>query len=250
MLTIPAMNNDRSRSAIIVCENVVKRFGKVVAVNGVSLTAGAGEFLTIFGPNGAGKTSLLKMMAGLARLTAGRITIDGLDINDHHDELRKRMGFISHQTFTYGRLTPMENLLFFAELYQVEKPVEKAKALLEQVGLSSRANDPTRTFSRGMLQRLSIARALIHEPGILFLDEPFTGLDQHASETLKRLLARLRNEDRTVIMITHNLELGLELATRVALQVAGSIHIDQPADRFDRDTFAEVYFNAVGKAHY
>jgi heme exporter protein A len=101
-----------------------------------------------------------------------------------------------------------------------------------------------------MLQRLSIARALIHDPTILFLDEPFTGLDQHAAETLKRSLSRLHNENRTIVMITHNLKLGLEMGTRVALQVAGKIQLDQPSDKLDHTNFEEVYFKAVGEAHY
>lgn len=241
---------DNNEKSAIKMKNVTKRFGRVTAVDGVDLSIEPGEFLTIFGPNGAGKTTLIKLMSGLVRATAGEITIGGLGITDHHDELRKRIGLISHQTFTYGQLTALENLLFFARLYGVKNIKERADFLLEEVGLTRRANDMTRVFSRGMLQRLSIARALIHDPRILFLDEPFTGLDQHAAETLKRSLARLHNENRTIIMITHNLKLGLEMGTRVALQVAGKIHLDQPSAKLDHANFEEVYFKAVGEAHY
>lgn len=235
---------------VLKCEGVVKKFGRLKAVNGVSLTVCPGEFLTIFGPNGAGKTTLLRMMAGLTRLSSGQISISGLDINDHHDELRRLIGFISHHTFTYGHLTAMENLLFFGELYGVENPRERAATLLEEVGLKARANDPARTFSRGMLQRLSIARALVHDPGILFLDEPFTGLDQHAAEKLKQSLSRIHDERRTIVMITHNLKLGVEMGTRVALQVAGKIHMDQRSEEFDHEQFDEIYYKTVGEAHY
>jgi len=231
-------------------ESAVKRFGRVTAVDGIGLEVRPGEFLTIFGPNGAGKTTLLRLMAGLARLTSGSISIGGLEINDHHDELRRRIGFISHHTFTYGQLTARENLLFFGELYGVDNARERADALLGQVGLLGRAGDPARTFSRGMLQRLSIARALVHDPGILFLDEPFTGLDQHAAQMLKHSLAALHDRRRTIVMITHNLKLGVDLGTRVALQVAGKIHFDQPADAFDHARFDEIYFKTVGEAHF
>ena len=237
-------------SPVIQLNSVHKRFGRVAAVDDVSLTVNRGEFMTIFGPNGAGKTTLLRLMCGLTRISDGTVLIHGLDILDHHDELRSKIGLISHQTFTYGHLTPMENLTFFGQLYGVENATERAKALLADVGLSSRADDPTRGFSRGMLQRLSIARALIHEPDILFLDEPFTGLDQHAAKTLTQSLAKLHDENRTIVMITHNLHLGLEMGTRVALQVAGKIHMDQPSENFDNATFDELYFKTVGEAHY
>lgn len=243
------MTGNKEKSTIVL-KNVTRRFGRVTAVDGVDLSIEPGEFLTIFGPNGAGKTTLIKLMSGLVRVTAGEITIGGLDISAHHDKLRERIGLISHQTFTYGQLTALENLLFFARLYGVKNIKERSDFLLEEVGLTRRANDMTRGFSRGMLQRLSIARALIHDPQILFLDEPFTGLDQHASETLKRSLALLHNENRTIIMITHNLKLGLEMGTRAALQVAGKIQFDQPSDQIDHESFAEVYFKAVGEAHY
>lgn len=241
---------DLSENLVIECKNAVKRFGRVLAVDDVSLRVSPGEFITIFGPNGAGKTTLIKLMTGLTRLTKGEITIGGLNINDDHDRLRRNIGLISHQTFTYGQLTALENLLFFAELYGVENRRDRAEELLKEVGLIERADDLARTFSRGMLQRLSIARALIHDPGILFLDEPFTGLDQHAAETLKQSLARLRDEKRTIVMITHNLKLGIEMGTRVVLQVAGKIRMDEPADQFDHSSFEKIYFDAVGEAHY
>ncbi len=242
--------SDNATSRVIQLDNVTKKFGRVTAVDDVSLSISQGEFMTIFGPNGAGKTTLLRLMSGLTRITDGAVTIHGLDVQDHHDELRSAIGLISHQTFTYGHLTPMENLLFFGQLYGVQNAGERANELLAEVGLTSRSDDPTRGFSRGMLQRLSIARALMHEPDILFLDEPFTGLDQHAAVTLTKALGRLHNENRTIVMITHNLRLGLEMGTRIALQVAGKIHMDQPAENFDHATFDELYFKTVGEAHF
>jgi len=126
-------NNDKTTIKI---KNVFKRFGRVTAVNGVDLSIEPGEFLTIFGPNGAGKTTLIGLMSGLVRVTSGEISIGGLDIKEHHDELRKLIGLISHQTFTYGQLTAMENLLFFARVYGVKNIKERAGFLLEEVGLT------------------------------------------------------------------------------------------------------------------
>jgi len=234
----------------IECREATKRFGRLTAVDKINLKVAQGEFLTILGPNGAGKTTLLRMMAGLTRLSGGAISINGLAVNEGHDELRKRIGYISHQTFTYGQLTALENLIFFGRLYGIADPGARAGELLGEVGLAARAGDPARTYSRGMLQRLSIARALIHNPSILFLDEPFTGLDQHAAETLKRSLRRLHNENTTIVMITHNLKMGLDMGTRIALQVAGKIRLDEAAGALDRDGCEEVYFKGVGEAHY
>lgn len=229
---------------------VTKRFGHLTAVDNVSLRVAQGEFLSIFGPNGAGKTTLIKMIAGLTRATSGQTLVNGRHVSDHDGQARRDIGLISHQTFTYGQLTAMENLMFFARLYGVADPAARCKALLDEVGLAKRSNEPVRSFSRGMIQRLSIVRALVHEPSILLLDEPFTGLDQHAAETLKRQLLRLRDQRRTLVMITHNLEQGVALGTRVALQVAGGIVLDQPAASIDPAAFGKIYFEKVGEAHY
>ncbi|MDH5679296.1 MAG: heme ABC exporter ATP-binding protein CcmA [Nitrospinota bacterium] len=244
------MESANSPGPAVELDQVVKRFGYMTAVDKISLTLEKGEFLTIFGPNGAGKTTLIRIMAGLTAATSGSARINGRPVQDHDDEARRDIGLISHQTFSYGQLTAMENLLFFARLYGVEDPSARCQALLEEVGLSKRSHEPVRSFSRGMVQRLSIARSLVHDPSILLLDEPFTGLDQHAAETLKRQLRRLKDERRTLVMITHNLEQGVALGTRVVLQVAGKIILDQPASTIDVKEFGQVYFNKVGQAHY
>ncbi|MDH4182897.1 MAG: heme ABC exporter ATP-binding protein CcmA [Nitrospinota bacterium] len=244
------MDTNPQEQPAVELDQVTKRFGHLTAVNGISLRIEKGEFLTIFGPNGAGKTTLIRIMAGLMAATEGQALINGRPARDHDDQARRDIGLISHQTFTYGQLTAMENLVFFARLYGVQNPADKCGRLLEEVGLSKRAHEPVRSFSRGMIQRLSIARALVHDPSIILLDEPFTGLDQHAAETLKRQLVRLRDEKRALVMITHNLEQGVALGTRVALQVAGKIVLDQPAGQVDAAHFNQVYFEKVGEAHY
>ncbi|MBF0171436.1 MAG: heme ABC exporter ATP-binding protein CcmA, partial [Nitrospinae bacterium] len=230
---------------------VVKRYGRVTAVDGISLTVAKGEALTVFGPNGAGKTTLLRMIAGLARPTGGRVAIGGVDVtHGHHDEVRRQIGYISHQGLTYGQLTARENLHFFAKLYGAVSPDERAEELLARVGLASRADDLVQTFSRGMKQRLSIARALVHDPQVVLLDEPFTGLDQHAADMLRRELSTLTSAGKTVVMITHNLKVGVEMSHRVTVQVAGKIRVDLPTAGLDPVAFGATYFDAVGGAHY
>jgi len=238
-------------SPLIELKSIVKRFGRVNAVNGVSLAVKSGESLTIFGPNGAGKTTLLRMIAGLVKPTEGELVIAGEEVtHGHHDDLRRRIGYISHQSLVYQELTARENLVFFAKLYGVSEPHAKAETLLKEVGLESRGDDPAQTFSRGMKQRLSIARALVNDPDIILLDEPFTGLDQHAASMLQNLLKRLHSEKRTIVMITHNLQVGLEMGTRVAIQAAGKIRFDKAASEIDHAAFTEVYNGIVGSAHY
>ncbi|MBI5816112.1 MAG: heme ABC exporter ATP-binding protein CcmA [Nitrospinae bacterium] len=245
------MTSQNINSPLIELRSIVKRFGRVTALDHVDLGVAAGESLTIFGPNGAGKTTLLRMIAGLVKPSGGELMIAGEDVtHGHHDELRRRIGYISHQSLVYADLTAMENLVFFARLYGVADPERKGAELLDEVGLKSRADDTAGTFSRGMRQRLSIARALVNDPDIILLDEPFTGLDQHAAGMLMNLLSRLRGEKRTIVMITHNLEVGLSLGTRVAVQAAGKIRFDRAAAQIDRASFHDTYNGIVGSAHY
>ncbi len=174
-----------------------------------------GGFLSIFGPNGAGKTTLLRELALLARPTGGELRILGVDALEEPDVLRSRIGLISHKSMLYGDLTARENLAFFASLYGLEGPEADARIdeLLRLVELDHRANDCARTFSRGMQQRLSIARALINDPELVLLDEPYSGLDPHAAELFDRLIARVR-DGRTFVMVSHDLEKGFDLCVR------------------------------------
>ena len=245
------MPENDNEKPLIKLVNVTKTYGRVSALDGVDLAVREGEALTIFGPNGAGKTTLLRIIAGLVKPTAGEIFIAGDDVTGgHHDEIRSRIGYISHQGFVYDQLTARENLLFFARLYGVENAAARAAGLLGEVGLEARGNDTVQTFSRGMRQRLSIARALVNDPDIILLDEPFTGLDQHAADMLRKTLSRLTCEKKTIIMITHNIKSGLEMGTRVAVQVAGKIRLDKQVAEVDRSAFDDVYFQVVGEAHY
>jgi heme exporter protein A len=222
-----------------------KAFGTLKAVDGIDFELKQGEFLTVFGPNGAGKTTLIKILAGLTRPSSGTAKVAGFDVAEGHPEMRKEIGIISHATALYADLTPLENLIFFARMHGLKQPEDRALKVIDEVGLSPRRNDRVRTFSRGMLQRLSIARAVLHDPAILFLDEPFTGLDLHATNVLKEHLQRLHDRHRTILMTTHDISCGLEMCDKVALQVQGKFAFLENITDIDKDQFESIYFDAV-----
>jgi heme exporter protein A len=210
-----------SAAAAVEVAGLTKRFGHVRALRGVDFALGTGESLAVFGPNGAGKTTLLRILAGLLKPDGGAVRFGGEELVRGNAAHRRRVGLISHHSLLYDGLTAAENLVFYARLYSVAEPRDAAARALAGVGLAARAADPVGTFSRGMVQRLAIARALLHDPDVMLLDEPFSGLDQGAAATLRELLGRLRAERRTMVLVTHNIDEGLELATHVAIQVAG-----------------------------
>ena len=218
-----------------------RSFGAIPAVDGVDLEVRAGEFLTIFGPNGAGKTTLLRLLCGLLKPTKGEIRLLGLSPGGSLKDVKRRIGLIAHASFLYGGMTARENLLFYARLYDLPDPAARAAGRLAEVGLASRGDDLVRTYSRGMQQRLTIARALLHDPEIVFLDEPYTGLDQQASRMLRSLLEGIRGSGRTVMMVTHNLEEGLELSSRVAIMSRGRVVEDRPASGLTRADLESLY---------
>ncbi|MCG2727545.1 MAG: ABC transporter ATP-binding protein [Candidatus Methanoperedenaceae archaeon] len=213
----------QEKSNIISIENLSKAFGTNIVLRNINLRIEKGEFLTIFGPNGAGKTTLIKIMSTLVSPTSGKVVIDGIDIKEEPIEIRKKIGVISHETYLYHELTATENLRFFGRMYNVPQLEKRIDELIKQVGLSFRKNDRVRTFSRGMKQRLSIARALIHDPPILFLDEPYTGLDQHASATFDRILGGMNAHDTTRVLISHDIERGIAMCDRAIILTNGHI---------------------------
>jgi len=224
-----------------------KSYGPVDALRGINLNIKLGEFLTIFGPNGAGKTTLLKILSTIITPTSGEVIIDSLNIKKANHDIRKKIGVISHKTFLYENLTALENLLFYAMMYDVDEPKESALKLIRQVGLGGRENHRVRTFSRGMEQRLSIARALIHSPNIIYLDEPYSGLDQHAALMLRNILKELHTQDRTIVMTTHNITHGLELSDRIVIQVKGEIVLEDKTDNHTAESFEALYFDKIGE---
>jgi heme exporter protein A len=224
--------------------DVAKRFGAVPALAGVSLDVSSGETVALFGPNGAGKTTLLRILSLALRPDAGSLAVDGADSATAPAAIRARIGTVSHEAFLYDDLTARENLVFWARLYGVPDPGERADAVLDRAGLAHRADDPIRGFSRGMRQRVSVARALVHDPAILILDEPFTGLDPDAAETLSRTLAALRDGTRAIVVATHDLELGLVLADRWLILSRGRIAASGPVAEAEAGSFAARYRRA------
>lgn len=208
-----------------------------------------GEFITVLGPNGAGKTTLLKILSLLVKPSAGTLIVKGKSGEDNYLELRRHIGVISHNSFLYDNLTAFENLEFYGKLYGVANLHQRISEVIEEVGLHYVLRDPVRTFSRGMLQRLSIARAIIHHPDILFLDEPYTGLDQHAIGILNSVLHNLKDKSRTIFMITHNYEQGLEKSNRILIIVKGNIVYDAASQGLSQESFKKIYLEHVeGKA--
>jgi heme exporter protein A len=226
-----------------------KWFGPQPAVRGVDFALRQGEFLVLFGPNGAGKTTLLRLLAGSLRPTRGEIRIPDLngDAEERATAWRRRIGVLSHQTYLYSHLTARENLTFYGKLYGLKALGERVEELLVAVGLQDRAEQRVRGFSRGMQQRLALARTLLHEPGLVLLDEPYTGLDPHAALMLRGLLEHLRDGNRTIVMVTHNLTQGLELASRVVIQADGRWLMDQPRSTVDASTFEHLYTERLGE---
>ena len=224
-----------------------KWYGPLPAVRGIDFSLAPGEFLTVFGPNGAGKTTLLRMLCGVARPTRGAALANGEEVAGS-DAARRRIGLLSHQTFLYPGLTAAENLDFYARLYALPNRRAVVDEALASVGLGERARDRVRTFSRGMQQRLALARTLLHGPQVVLLDEPYTGLDPHAAAMLRGILDRLKDGRTTVVLVTHNLSQGLEQADRVVVQVAGRWVSDEPRAAIDAAAFERVYTERVAEA--
>jgi heme exporter protein A len=235
----------RPSAPAIEVRNLVKTFSEFYALRGISLQIATGECLSIFGPNGAGKTTFLRILSAISRPTSGDILFDGKTLEEAVFSIRRRLGVIGHQSFLYDDLTAEENLLFYARLYDVNNPTDRIREILNDVGLRERARDRVRTYSRGMQQRLTIARAMLHDPAVLFLDEPYTGLDQHAASMLTTWLSKLRSERRTILLVTHDLEQGLALADRVAIFLRGKVAWEKPAGGIDQQTLRQLYFDLV-----
>ncbi len=218
---------------IIIVRDLVKAFGLRPVLRGISFSTGRGQIVSLLGPNGSGKTTLLRILAGLSRPTAGSLTIGGWSLPKELAQVRAQLGVVSHQPLLYDDLTAEENLRFFARLYNLDRPAERAAAALERVGLARRSRDLLRTFSRGMQQRLGIARATLHEPAILLLDEPYTGLDVNGAAMLDDILREWKAAGRTAIMASHDLEHAAAFGDHVLIIGQGKIVADAPTSSID-----------------
>lgn len=222
-----------------------KVFGSRRALDNVSIAVPRGAFLSIFGPNGAGKTTLLRVLSTLARPTGGRAQLMGIDLKEEPDRVRDHIGLISHNSMLYPDLTAEENLMIYARLYGVENPEARVRDLLEAVELKHRRLDVVRTFSKGMTQRLSIARALIHDPDVVFLDEPYSGLDPHAVDIFDELISSVR-ADHTFVMVSHDLQKGFDMCTHALVLARGRVVAFDEKENFDFDEFRNLYRDTVG----
>ncbi len=205
-----------------------RSFGRVRVLRDVDVTLHPGEALAVAGPNGAGKTTLLRVLAGLMRPTAGEIRVLGHQLTRGGGETRRALGLVSHQSLLYDDLTLLENLVFAARLYGLPHPREAALAALESAGLSGRAAESPRRLSRGLAQRAAIARALLHGPRVLLLDEPFTALDAAAAERLREELHRRLTGGLGLVVVTHHLSEVWPVVSRVAVLVEGRWAVDEP----------------------
>ena len=219
---------------------LVRAFGTRQAVRGVSFDLARGDCLALFGPNGAGKTTLLRVLGGLLRPSSGTASIHGIPLPGGAD-VRARVGIVSHQTMLYDALTARENVEFFARMYGVRDVRAAAESVLERLGAISYADTRVRSLSRGMQQRVSVARAIVHSPAVLLADEPFTGLDAAGAAALTGMLSELRDSGSTIVIVTHNLDEALSLCTAAAIMRAGRFvrldHAPIPA----RDEYTALY---------
>lgn len=202
---------------------VKKAFGRTWALRGVDLVVEPGECVALLGPNGSGKTTLLRILATLIRPAEGSVRIFGRDPRREGEACRRLLGFVGHDSFLYGSLSVSENLQFYASLFGLPDIPARTEEVLEALGLQRRAHDLVRTLSRGLQQRVAIASALLHDPRLVLLDEPFTGLDAQASRSLGEMLASLRGQGKAIIMATHNLTEGLEVCDRAVILLEGRV---------------------------
>ncbi len=230
---------------MIEVKNLVKRFGGKTVLRGLNFSVQPGEFVALLGPNGSGKTTFLRILSSLTPPSLGEVRVAGYPLPHHAEAVRARLGVVSHLTLLYGDLTAEENLLFYGRLYSVPQLPERITEVLKMVGLEPRRHDLVRTFSRGMQQRLSIGRAVLHDPEVMLFDEPYTGLDQDASLMLDDLLRTVAGQGRTVVMTSHDLARAEELATRFDILSRGNIRASATRKQLGRTNLLSFYKQAL-----
>ncbi len=243
MTTGNAESKSRVPDWAIELQGLTKSFGTHQALRGVDLKVRAGESVVIFGPNGAGKTTLIKVLAGIMTPSSGRVLINGLNLKDNAEEVRRQIGIVTHQTLLYGNLTAFENLDFYGRMYDVPSRRGRIEQVIAMVRMTPRMHDRVSTLSRGMQQRVSIARCLLHDPAIILLDEPETGLDQQSTALLWEIL---RQQKRTIVLTIHSLERGLELCERLLILVQGRIAYEEASGTLDLAGLKQAYQRCTG----
>lgn len=244
------MTETQGAKPLIVLTGLSKAYGFRPVLRGIDLEIRRGECVALLGANGSGKSTLLRLLCGLTKPSSGTIHVGGWQIPREIDAVRAQIGLVSHKPLVYDTLTARENLNFFARLYHLPaaERADRVDGLLRRVGLHRRADDLVRSFSRGMLQRLSIARALLHQPDVLLFDEPYTGLDQEAAAALDALIAEAQADSRTMVLTTHELGRAAALATRAVILSRGRIGADLPLDGVSGAALIAEYTRVTGSA--
>ena len=225
-----------------------KSFGRTSVLRNLDLDVPWGQVLTILGPNGSGKTTLVKILATLTKADGGTVRVAGLDPRRSGQAVRRYVGVVTHEPLLYDDLTGQENLRFFARMFGVDRTEERIESAAERMGVSQMLHQRASTMSHGTKKRFSIARALLHDPPILLMDEPESGLDQEALLMLERVALDRSQPARTVLMTTHNLERGLALGNRMAILAHGRIAYQESLDSVSVATVRDAYFRYTGAA--
>jgi heme ABC exporter ATP-binding subunit CcmA len=233
------------RPTLIAAHNLHKHYGRKAVLRGVDLAVAEGEVMALLGANGAGKTTLLRIVGGLAKPERGEVRLGGVPFGRAGHELRRYIGLVAHAPLLYDTLTAAENLHFFARLYDLADPGPRIEAVLRAVDLWPRRHDPVRTYSRGMVQRLAIGRAILHNPPVLLLDEPDTGLDQASADRLHDLIRQLGAANRAILLSTHNLERAVEWADSVSVLVGGKIAHQEATAHLSSAQLRRLYAEAA-----
>jgi len=230
---------------MIEVKKLVKRFGMKTVLRGLDFHVQTGEFVALRGPNGAGKTTFLRILASLSRPSLGQVKVAGFALPAQSAAVRQRLGVVSHLPLLYGDLTAEENLQFYGRMYNIPALNERLSEVLDLVGLAPRRRDMVRTFSRGMQQRLAIGRAVLHNPEVMLFDEPYTGLDQDASEMLDGVLKNVAAAGRTVVMTSHDLARAEDLATRFDILSRGVIAASVTRSQLGNSNLLTFYRQAL-----
>ena len=226
-------------------QGLTKSFGTRQALRGIDLEIESGKSVVIFGPNGAGKTTLIRILATIMNPSSGTILVDGLDLKSNAGEIRRKIGIVTHQTLLYNNLTAYENLEFYGRMFDVPELKKRIQELVSLVGMTARLHDRVGTLSRGMQQRISIARALLHKPTLLLMDEPETGLDQEAIPLIWDPMPDATGRKRTIILTTHNMERGFELGEQMLILDKGKIVYECVRGALDLAGLKETYRNST-----
>jgi len=244
-VTVGAKDASPPTETMITVKKLVKRFGLKTVLRGVDFEVHTGEFVALLGPNGAGKTTFLRILASLSRPSLGEVKVAGYKLPGEAAQVRARLGVVSHLPLLYGDLTGEENLRFYARMYGILESESRVTEVLEMVGLELRRRDLVRTYSRGMQQRLAIGRAVLHDPEIMLLDEPYTGLDQDASSMLDDVLKTVAAQGRTVVMTSHDLARAEVLATRFDVLSRGVIAASATRRQLKKSNLLAFYKQAL-----